>query len=107
MKTLWQDIRYASRAMRRNSGVTVVAALTLALGIGANTVIFSLVNGLMLKSLPYPYDEQLVTIWNDNRRAGLHQDALSYANLVDYRSQSQSLQSIGAFYESSMTFSDT
>jgi putative ABC transport system permease protein len=107
MESLWQDVRYGLRSLLKSSEFTVVTVLTLALGIGANTAIFSVVNGLLLNALPYPEADQLVMVWNDNRRAGLLQDASSYANLVDYRSQSQSFQNIAAFADLPVVFSDT
>ncbi len=90
MSGLIQDVRYALRQLRKNPGFTAVAALTLALGIGANTAIFSVVNAVLLRPLPYKDDGQLVVILNKGR------DPVAPANFVDWRSQSQSFSRMGA-----------
>jgi putative ABC transport system permease protein len=89
MNTLWQDLRFGWRMLLKQPGFTVVAVITLALGIGANTAIFSVVNAVLLRPLPYPDSEQLAWVWLDNRREGIHEDITSYPNFVDWRDQNR------------------
>ena len=83
LETLWQDIRYAARMLRKNPGFTSVAVLTLALGIGANTAIFSVVNAVLLRPLAYPDSGQLV--WLSERGPDWSGGSLSYPNFIDWR----------------------
>jgi putative ABC transport system permease protein len=92
MQSFWQDLRYGARMLLKNPGFTLIAVLTLALGIGANTAIFSVINGVLLSALPYPQPEQLAMIWCDNRRQGIPDDITSYPNFVDWRDRNKTFQ---------------
>jgi predicted permease len=94
MATLWQDIRYGSRMLWKNPGFTLVAVLTLALGIGANAAIFSIVNAVLLRPLPFKNPEQLVKITGDFRAINQHDAGLSVPELGDIQKQSQIFQSV-------------
>lgn len=95
---MFQDIRYGVRMLLKNPGFTVVAVFTLALGIGANTAIFSVVNGVLLRPLPFSQPQRLMMIWNKGvEAAGGDRTPLAVADLLDLRSQNQSFQSVDAF----------
>jgi putative ABC transport system permease protein len=96
METLLQDIRYGARVLAKHRGFTAVAVLTLALGIGANTAIFSVVNELLLRPLPYPDAERLVMLWEVTSK-GRHQNTTSRANFLGWREQSKSFEGMAAF----------
>src|SRR4051812_34320923 len=86
LNQLTQDIRYAARAMVKTPTFTVVAILTIALGIGANTAIFTVVNALLLRPLPYAAPERLVTVWQDLRaRGGPADEWATPGNYADWR----------------------
>jgi len=97
MDPLWQDIRYALRTLARKPGFTFVAVVTLALGIGANTAIFSVVNAVLLRPLPYPEPERLVQVWNKLESAGLPQLWFSEPEIIDYRQRQQHFEDIAVF----------
>ena len=94
MRTLLQDLRYGARRLLHQPGFTAVATLTLALGIGANAAIFSIVNGVLLRSLPYKEPERLVMLWEANDR--VRNNHISHQNFSDWRAQQQSFEAISA-----------
>ena len=92
MSGILQDIRYALRAMRRSPGLTFVIVASLALGIGANTAIFSVINALLLKPLPYPDPERLAVIWIRNPGINIPQDWPSPGQYFDIQNQQRSFE---------------
>src|SRR5215216_5284766 len=96
LETLTQDIRYGARMLAKHKAFTSVAVLTLGLGIGANTAIFSVVNELLLRPLPYRDADRVVTLWEVTPE-GRHQNTTSRANFRAWREQSTSFQQISAF----------
>jgi putative ABC transport system permease protein len=98
MQTLWQDLKFAFRMLRKNLGFTAVAMLTLALGIGANTAIFSVVNAVLLRSLPYPQADQLLAISQTDRASGTTGVPVSFTKFTEVREQNKLLAGVAAFY---------
>src|SRR5690242_7481986 len=103
METLFQDIRFALRTMAKSPGFAAAAILTLALGIGANTAIFSLVNDVLLRPLPYPHPEQLVLLHDMTPDFG--ETPMSYPEFADWRDKSQVFQSVAAEFNRTYTLS--
>ncbi len=103
MDTLWTDIRYAIRMQLKQPGFTAVAVITLALGIGANTAIFSVVNAVLLRPLPFPDSGRLVLVWATQEADGNKQDVASYPDFEEWKAQSKSFDSLAAFTTRSVT----
>jgi putative ABC transport system permease protein len=95
---LSQDLRYAIRALRRSPAFTLTALLTLALGIGANTAIFSVVRGVLLEPLPFVAADRIVRVWHVNPSTGMAKGAVSEPNLKDWRAESRLSESMGGFF---------
>ena len=87
MQSVFKDIRFSLRTLRKRPGFTAVVIITLALGIGANAAIFSVVNAVLLRPLPFPHAEELVTLWERNPARGYEQNAPAAGNYVDWRNQ--------------------
>jgi putative ABC transport system permease protein len=103
MGTFLQDLRYGFRMLRKKPGFTLVAILALALGIGANTAIFSVTYTVLLSPLPYPNPDKLVWIWETNPSSGIKTEPASLPNYNDWRTQGQSFESMAAFVNASLT----
>jgi putative ABC transport system permease protein len=99
-----QDLRYAVRALRASPGFTAIAALTLALGVGATSAIFSVVNAVMLRPLPFAEPDRLVRIWESNIERGWPTFAVSHPNFLDWRSQSRAFESLAATNNAGFTW---
>jgi len=95
LETLVQDLRFAFRTLRKSPGFTTIAVLTLALGIGASTSIFSVVDAVLLRTLPYPHPEQIVRIWEQTPSG--HQINLADPNFDDFRAQNSTFASLAKF----------
>src|ERR1051326_1959037 len=93
--SLFQDLRYALRTLRKNSGFAIAAVLTLALGMGANTAIFSLVDAYLLRPLPYRDADRLVNLWESTRQGG--RGAVAPANYQDWVRQSTVFEDLAAW----------
>jgi predicted permease len=107
VETVWQDLRYAFRMLRKSPGFTVVAISTLALGIGANTAIFSVINAVLLNPLPYRNANRLMMVWEQNSERGWFRNVVSAANFVDWRKQNHVFTQMAAIDDPSYDVSGT
>ena len=95
MNSFWQDMRYGLRVLTKNPGFTTVAVLTLALGIGANSALFSVVNGVLLNPLPFRNPQELVAVYS--RTGTFQESSISYPNFLDWQKDNHSFSSLSAF----------
>ena len=98
--TFLADCRYGVRSLLRSPAFSLVAILTFAVGIGVNTAVFSLFNGVILRSLPYPDAGRITMVWTDNRQENIKEDITSYPNYRDWREQNSSFAHLVAFTDS-------
>src|SRR5205823_12143612 len=103
VETCWQDFRFAVRMLRKSPGFTVVAVLTLALGIGANTAIFSVVYAVLLKPLPYPRAEQLFNVFQAKPQDSISGTGWSYANFAELREQNHVFKEMAGSQQHQLT----
>ena len=97
MDSIIKDLQYGLRGLLKHPGFAAIAVITLALGIGANTAMFSVINGVLLRPLPYHQPERLVTIWEESPERGMYQMPVSFANMSEWINQSQSFDQISAY----------
>src|ERR1041384_5712387 len=99
VEDLRQDIVYGLRVLRRNPVFSLVAVVTLALGIGANTALFSITNAVVFRPLPYPEPEKLLTLWESSPKSEEARNIVSPANYLDWREQTRSFEEMGAYVD--------
>src|SRR5215469_13445522 len=105
MHAFLRDLSYGLRLMRKSPGFTAVALIVLALGIGGNTAIFSIVNGVLLQPLPYPHADQLVSIRSAEPSRGIPPVVASYADYIDWKQQAHSFSNMGSYVSDAFNLS--
>jgi putative ABC transport system permease protein len=98
MQKFFQDLRYGARMLRKNPGFSIAAILALTLGIGATTAIFSVVNALLLRQLPYQNPESLIIIQSTNQRNPNPDSSVSQLDFIDWGNQNQVFESLATFH---------
>src|SRR3954453_19627350 len=103
VERLGQDVRYAARTFRRSPGFLLLTVMTIAVGVGANAAIFSIVNAVLLRPLPYPRADELVLVSEADRQTRRSHNNASPANYLDWRSRNHSFTEIAAFTSPTLT----
>src|SRR5262249_29382010 len=106
METLFQNVHYAVRSLRKRPGFSLIIVFTLALGIGANTAMFSVVNAVLLSPLPYADPDKLVVVWAKNEKQNLVQRPISYPNITDLKQANSVFEHVSVVREESMNLTD-
>src|SRR6266545_114832 len=107
MEILFKDLGYGIRSLLKHPGFTAIAVITLALGIGANTAMFSVINAVLLRPLPYRDPARLVTIWEESPERGMYQMPVSLANVRDWVDQNQTFEQISAYTFTNLNLTGT
>src|SRR5690242_11325431 len=107
MTRFFHDLAFAARSLRKSPGFTAVAVLTLALGVGANSAIFTLIDAVLLRPLPFPHPGRLALVWEDTTMFSLKDSPVSLANYVDWRARNHVFQQMGALEYSSYRLTGT
>ena len=105
VRELLSDVKYGARGMVRSPGFAIVALLTMALGIGANTAMFSIVNGVVFNPLPYPEQDRVVRLWESYPTQGWETFSISPLNFWDWQEQNRSLELLAAYLRNSAIYS--
>jgi putative ABC transport system permease protein len=106
MRTLLQDLRFGARGLLKNPAFTGVAVLALALGVAANTAIFSVVHAVLLNPLPYRDASRLAMVWEYNRPRDQHQNVINPGNFLDWKEQTDAFEDMAAFYDSRLNLTE-
>jgi predicted permease len=104
MDTFLKDLRFALRIFAKNPGFSTTAVLALALGIGANTAIFSVVNAVLIRPLPFKEPDKLVVLWGNVKRQVVERRGASVADYIDWRAQSKSFEDMAAYWDATLTY---
>src|SRR5262252_9524322 len=97
MDNLIKDVRYGIRGLGKHPGLALIAILTLAVGIGANTAMFSMMDALLMKPLPFPDLDRIVALWDKVPSRGVLHNEVTFANFIDWRAQNQSFEDIALY----------
>src|SRR5882762_2363822 len=105
METFFKDLRYGINSLRKHQGFSLIVIVVLALGIGANTAVFSIVNSVLLRPLPYQDSDRLVMIWGNFQKLNIERLTAKAAEFEDYRAQDQTFEQVAAFDNQSFNLS--